>query len=74
MKRVIDVLNSERDGLDGSDGQKWYLVERDDHPEIIHPITKVQAFRGDCLSAETKAQAFGLRRQAYDEKIPLDAL
>jgi hypothetical protein len=61
--------------LDGSDGLKWYLVERDDHPEIVSPSDKTRtAMRGDCLGVETKAHAFELRRKAYDEKIPLDAL
>lgn len=73
-RRVIEILNAEREGLDASDDQNWYLVERDDHPEIIHPHTKVPARSGDCLGVETKAQAAALRRQAYDEKIPLDAL
>jgi hypothetical protein len=73
-RRVIEVLNAEKEGLDSSDDQNWYLVERDDHPEIVHPITKIPANCGDCLGVKTKAQAIALRREAYDEKIPLDAL
>lgn len=73
-RRVIEILNAKLEGLDDSDNQNWYLVERNDHPEIVHPYTKVAAMGGDCLGVETKAQAINLRRQAYDEKIPLDAL
>lgn len=75
MRRVIEILNAKVQGLDEGDGETlWYLVERDEHPEIIHPYTKEPAHSGDCLGVKTKADAIAMRRYAYSEKIPLDAL
>jgi len=70
MRRVIDIVTAEN--LDG--GTKWYLIERDDHVDIVSPVTNEPARRGDCLRVPTKADAINLRRQAYNERIPLDTL
>jgi len=75
MKRVIEILNAKKQGLDEGGGETlWYLVERDEHPEIVHPYTKEPSHAGDCLGFKTKADAVAARKDAYAQKIPLDAL